>query len=143
MSHIRTLRQNESVGLSRPQVTSPGDVKNPGNKMFAICRSYSGRKNVDLYCTFNPRPTGTPDFPPPTGGRGVRTPASISAPIGRRVKRKKRSKTRQKLLRNLAVNFSLSSKLWSQGQKMSKFSNCSQLSNIASQNLHYVGNYYS
>ena len=38
----------------------------------------------------NPRPTGTPDFPPPTGGGGgVRTPPSISAPIGRREKRKK------------------------------------------------------
>ena len=40
-----------------------------------------------------PRPTGTPDFPPPTGGGGG---VSISAPIGSRENRKKHSKTRQK-----------------------------------------------
>ena len=43
----------------------------------------------------NPHPTGTPDFPPPSGGGG-RTPPSISAPIGRREKREKHSKARQK-----------------------------------------------
>ena len=70
----------------------------------------------------NPRPTGTPDFPSPTGGGGSNTPPSISAPFGSREKRKKNVR---KLVNNdfetISVNFSLKSKLWPPGQNMSNF----------------------
>ena len=67
----------------------------------------------------NPRPTGTPDFPPPTvGGGWFEHPPSISAPIGRR---EKRGKGVRKLVKNdnenIIVNFSLRSILRSPGPK--------------------------
>ena len=55
----------------------------------------------------NPRPTGTPDFPPPTGGGGgaVEHSPSISAAIGRRVKRKKVFKRSSKMITKLCSQF--------------------------------------
>ena len=67
---------------------------------------------------FNPRTNGTPDFPSRTGGGGLNTPPppSISAPIGRREKRK----NVRKLLKNDELfknenyfsQFFAKSKLW-------------------------------
>ena len=87
----------------------------------------------------NPRPTGTPGFPSPTGGGGVEHPLSISAPIDRREKRKKkRSEAREKLFRNYFSQFFAKVKIVA--PRVQSFS---RLSNIVSEKLHYLGNYYS
>ena len=85
----------------------------------------------------NPRPTGTPDFPPPQRrGGGVEHP---------RLSRlllvvEKNEKNVRKLVKNdyetISVNFSLMSKF-----KNGQIFEFSRLSNIVSENLHYLGNY--
>ena len=53
------------------------------------------RCNKMIIFSLNPRPTGTPDFPPPTGG------SSISAPIGRREKPEKMFESPSKIITKL------------------------------------------
>ena len=79
---------------------------------------------TELQSLINPRPTGTRDFPPPTGGGGggANTTPSISAPIGRREKRKKLSKVRRKWLRNYFIQIFYQVKIVaSRGKKAQHF----------------------
>ena len=82
---------------------------------------------------FNPAPHWDSRFSTTYWGGGYLTPPSILAPIGRREKRKKRSKAHQKWLRNCFRQFFAYVKI--------VVSSFSRLSNIVSENLHYLGNY--
>ena len=93
----------------------------------------------------NPRPTGTPDFPLPTGGGGgVEHPRLSRLLLVVEKNGKKRSKARQKGLRNYFSQFFAKVKIMApRAKKWQNFRVFLRLSNIVSENLYYFGNYYS
>ena len=111
----------------------------PRPGLFSRFRSISGQ-------TVNPRRTGTPDFPSPTRGVFEHPPPRLS-PLLLVVEknRKKRWKDRQKWLRNYFSEFFAKVKIVAPRAKKCKkiLVFFSRLSNIDSENLYYLGNYYS
>ena len=88
--------------------------------------------------------TGTPDFPPPTGGGGGVFEYPRLFRLLLVVEKKKRSKARQKLIRDYFSQFLAKVKIVVPRTKNGQiFRVFSRLSNIVSENLHYLGNCYS
>ena len=80
--------------------------------------SFSCRAQAVPNHTLNPRSTGTPDFPSPTGGGGGRTPPRLSRLL---LVVEKNGKIVRKFVKNnnenISVNFSVRSKVWPPGPK--------------------------
>ena len=87
--------------------------------------------------SINPRPTGTPNFPPPTGGGGggvSEHPLHLSRLL---LVVEKNGKSVRKLVKNdyetISVKFSLRSKLWPLGTKKAQNFEFLRLSNNVSE----------
>ena len=161
VSHTSVTRQSYTsvihVSHTRQSYTSVTHVSHTSNK-HQLCKVRHSYTNVFQRSSLvaepyirhiNPRPTGTPDFLPPTGGGG--RGECLNAPRLSRLllvvekKRKKTFERSSKMITKLfQSNFSFQVNIVvSRGQKSAKISSFSRLSNKVSENLHYLGNYYS
>ena len=105
-----------SVCTSRDLTGGGVEIKPPPVLLPAGCRLAQTPAGARV----NPRLTGTPDFPPPTGG-GVKHPPRLSRLL---LVVEKNGKSVRKLVENdnetISVNFSLMSKLWPPGSTNGK-----------------------
>ena len=110
-------RTKKNTNFFKACCSAIGHITPKGSSVRTESSAYASR--IDSKPTFNPRPTGTPDFPPPTGGGGFEHLSRLLLVV------EKNGNNVRKLVKNdyetISVNFSLKSKLWPPG---SKWPNC-------------------